>query len=128
MLRNHLTGLYIRVLFTQSSYFFQGCESTLNLLLYIVMAKPKLLLYVDVVSPFAYIAFQVLNVSLKHSVGPVFMKGCLWRLDGWYYWVVSLTAAAAQRTAGRHYRLRFSSSNRNRLVTAGSSRTRHPKP
>lgn len=33
------------------------------------MAKPKLILYVDVVSPFAYLAFHVLNTS------PVF-KGC----------------------------------------------------
>lgn len=27
------------------------------------MAKPKLVLYVDVVSPFAYLAFHILNVS-----------------------------------------------------------------
>ena len=38
------------------------------------MAKPKLVLYVDVVSPFAYFAFHILTVrlSLQHSKIVVF--------------------------------------------------------
>lgn len=31
------------------------------------MARPKLLLFVDVVSPYVYLAFYVIQVSLAHS-------------------------------------------------------------
>lgn len=83
------------------------------------MAKPKLLLYVDVVSPFAYIAFHVLNVSSNHLAGPVFMKGCLWRDNGLYCGFVSLDSRSSAENRRTTLQVAVFIIKHNRLVTAG---------
>jgi len=40
------------------------------------MSKPKITLYVDIVSPFAYIAFYALEVSFDHEVRALHLVGC----------------------------------------------------